>query len=111
MSNDVIDDTDLASRKIAHLVRLFDQVYRKTDWSKIPREINAEFSWMNYAFQLTEGFTKAVGQWTNSFVATKIKKLIGEYQVNYLPQLVSYLYCLLDYLCPDAVKMRVTLLK
>ena len=103
MSNNVVDYTDQTSRKVAHLVRLFNKLYKEVDWSKVSKEINIEISWLNYAFQLTNGFTKDVGQWTNSFIVAKIKRLLHEQQVEYRPHLCSYLVCLTAYLCPDMV--------
>ena len=56
MSN---DDTDLANNnKLEYLVTLFNNVYKKVDWSKVSREVKTEISWLNYASQLTDVFTK-----------------------------------------------------
>ena len=109
MGNDVINDTDLTSRDKQYLAKLFVKVYKEVDWSKVSKEINIEISWLNYAFQLTEGFTKDVGQWTTDFVAAKIKRLLNEPQVEYRPQLNSYLFRLASFLCPDKVTKLHTL--
>ena len=44
MSNDVIDDTDPANNKLEYLVTLFNNVYKKVDWSKVSREVKTEIS-------------------------------------------------------------------
>jgi hypothetical protein len=104
VSNDVTDNTDLANNKLEYLVTLFDNVYKKVDWSKVSREVKTEISWLNYASQLTDVFTKDTGQWTIEFVTAKIKRLLNEQQVEYRPQLGCYLFCLLAYLHPDKVR-------
>ena len=106
MSNDVIDDTDPANNKLEYLVTLFNNVYKKVDWSKVSREVKTEISWLNYASQLTDVFTKDTGQWTIEFVTAKIKRLLNEQQVEYRPQLGGCLFCLLAYLHPDKVRKK-----
>ena len=106
MSNDVIDDTDPANNKLEYLVTLFNNVYKKVDWSKVSREVKTEISWLNYASRLTDVFTKDTGQWTIEFVTAKIKRLLNEQQVEYRPQLGGYLFCLLAYLHPDKVRKK-----
>ena len=107
MSNDVIDDADLANNnKLEYLVTLFNNVYKKVDWSKVSREVKTEISWLNYASRLTDVFTKDTGQWTIEFVTAKIKRLLNEQQVEYRPQLGGYLFCLLAYLHPDKVRKK-----
>ena len=72
--------------------------------SKISLKIKPEVLWLDYAFKLTDGFTKDTGQWTPEFICRRIRELLATTSSTTCHEVVAYyLVCLLAYLDPDKV--------
>jgi hypothetical protein len=101
MAGYIANQTDEKIKFVTDTARHIRRYFRD---SKISLKIKPEVLWLDYAFKLTDGFTKDIGQWTTEFICSRIRELLVATSAATCHEVVAYyLVCLLAYLDPDKV--------